>query len=392
MDELCQHFTTHPFNNSFISELASVSPIQVLDVAAGMGSLALAARERYQRAQLTTLEFNSASVLFLKEVMPEGVHLRADLLRLKVPTTVLQLFEAADLVVCNPPFRVVERALSQVLLKQVGIPTDWPIELRQRAEVAFIVHSLSMLKSGGELGMFLPACFMTGHKYEPFRKWLLSSLTVDKVVGFPTSAFGGTQAKVFALIARKLMPSQRHETTLIDLGRDGLREGRIAVSRDDAIVRLDASFHLAKTQQIASTTLAALGASIIRGWPVSKLMEKNFVCFHTTDFKSGGDRRVFAGNDSSIRFAPSATKGDFLLGRVGRTCHTQVLWVQGGSTLISDCVYRVRLSRACWEAARRSLLSEQGKQWRHSRLHGVGASVLSKRDLLEHPIWNVGAI
>jgi len=391
VDQLCQHFTTPPFNSALIFELTSASPHQVLDVAAGQGSLALAAKYRYQNAHVTTLEINSKSRSYLRGVMPDSTHLLANLLKLKIPAAVRRLVETADLVLCNPPFRATESETSPALLREAEMPTDWPLLLRQRAEVAFLAHNLRMLKQGGELGMFLPSSFMTGHKFEPFREWLMNCLTVEKVIGFPTFAFGGTQAKAYALIARKLSPSAGQRTTLLELDFDGFHRGKAIVGRKDAIMRLDAAFHLERKQQTAGLTLGKIGAILSRGLPVQELQAGRHAYFHTTDFKTSGQQRAFGELSQNSFKLPLAHAGDFLLGRVGRACHTQVLYVKSGSIPFSDCVYRLRVPREMREAVRLSLFSKAGMQWRHSRMHGVGAAVLSKRDLLEHPIWLRGA-
>jgi hypothetical protein len=89
-----------------------------------------------------------------------------------------------------------------------------------------------------------------------------------------------------------------------------------------------------------------------------------------------------------------AKKGDILLGRVGKSCHNQILFLENGQIAITDCVYRIEIPGSFRKKVFNYLSSKKGKENLQMLKHGVCAQVISKGDLekilidIAHPVLN----
>ncbi len=323
----------------------------------------------------------------LKSVFPAAEQVRANLLLPRMPEELAHWVDHADIALCNPPFRDVPLTTADYWLKRVDMPTDWSAHIRQRAETVFLAHNLRLLKTGGELAMILPACFINGHHFLPFRQWLLQRMTVTKVARLPRRAFRKAEVNTFAIIARNSIPRTSYPVELIDFAGACPTYRSVSVSSADGASRLDIASHELSHQRVA-LQLKDLAPQISRGRPVSELREWGEPFFHTTHFSQVSGRGNLCLPNAVVNSEWNTVEpGDFLLGRVGRSCHSQFAKVFRGTSHFSDCVYRIRVPVQFRSAVFESLWSSDGLAWRASKTRGSTVAVLSKEDLLEHPIW-----
>lgn len=386
--DLCQFFTSDRCSESLVAEVDAIDPLCVMDVGAGHGSLTRAAMQRWSGAQVTLMDVDPLALDVLQQKYPNANRVHVDLLRDKLPSPIGRWLERADVVLCNPPFRSVENHIAERWLNAAEMPIDWPEVVRCRAEMVFLAHNLRLLRSGGELAMILPAMFVNGQAFEPFRAWLLETLTVTKVIQLPSLAFAKADVRAYAVIARKAAPPPRHRVQLLQFGDIQNVPAYRAIQACDGVKRLDPAFHLSQSTCSDLPTLSDVDARITRGKAVHELNQLQLPYFHTTDFSRYG-----AGNAAKFvhqrmnSAVPTAGQGDILLGRLGRNCYQQVLGIARGQTHFSDCVYKVQVPKEAFRAVLQSLADPRSVQWRASRLRGSTVSLLSKADLLEHPLW-----
>lgn len=383
-NNLCQFFTSHSCSEALVAEIGSTSPQLVVDVGAGHGSLAMAAIRRWGTARLTLFEQDPLALEILKHACPGASRFQTDLLVNRLPTNIGKWLDKADVVLCNPPFRTVSVEVADRWLAAAEMPTDWPVRTKTRAELVFFAHNLRLLKPGGELAMILPAAFVNGHEFEPFRAWLLEQLTVSKVIQLPAHAFSKADVRAYAIIALKSPAPLGHRIRLIDLSNSSAITHTAAITAKEGVTRLDCSVG----HMDAHMTLGDLGAEIHRGAPVSILKDLNRPYFHTTHFLRHAPGSGLRCTEHPPNIAvPMAKNGDILLGRIGRNCHKQVLHIAEGMIPFSDCVYRVKVPEATIPSVLTSLMDARGVSWRQAHLHGSTVNLLSKKDLLKHPIW-----
>jgi len=387
--DLCQFFTDAECSNTLVSEMGSVSPTYVLDMAAGQGSLTLAAMRRWQSAKVSVFDVDRQALSVLQRHCPGASRVRVDLLHQQLPQQVATWFQQADVVLCNPPFKGVPLELADHWLQAAGMPKDWSAHIRQRSEIVFLAHNLRLLKPGGELVMILPAVFVNGHHFLAFRAWLLRELTLIKVIRLPVRAFSAADVRTYALIVRKRPPMPEHQVEAIDLdGQGGILQRRL-VKASEGLSRLDFPLEATRSAGAASWVLSDLGAEISRGWAVQRLDQTRKHFFHTTGFGvTEGAAELRLPTRRITQGAPYALAGDILQARVGRRCHLQTVALVEGRTMFSDCVYRIRVSAQYRRQVLGSLLDARGRAWRCARVRGSTVPLLSKSDLLNHPVWS----
>lgn len=386
--DLCQFFTAGACSEAVVAELDSNAPQQLLDVAAGHGSLSNAAVQRWTMAKLATLEIDHRALDVLRRKHPRAEHMHADLLGANLPAQLEQWIARADVLLCNPPFRDVRPELADRWLSAAGMPNSWSAHIRQRAEVVFLAHNIRMLRPGGELAMILPAAFVSGEHFKPFRAWLLDSLSVTKVVQLSRHAFIGGQARAFAIIARNSKPKSGHRIELVSADESGNKLRRHTIDPAAGIERLDPGFYQLRQSTRAMQVLNDFDVEILRGKPVTQLDQLGLEYFHTTDFANGSKNNMLQLTSNPARDKlPHAEAGDVLVGRVGRQCFRQVAGIAFGGIHFSDCILRIRSPAKYRKIILESLLDPQGQSWRQSRLRGSAAQFLSRHDLLAHPIW-----
>jgi Methyltransferase small domain len=382
----CQHFTADHCCDALIAEVGHPSPMAVMDVGAGLGGLSRAAIKRWGNVNLRQLDVDHEVLSHLRRHFPNAQHLNANLLSSNTPKELSNWIAHADIALCNPPFTTANDPSLEFWLEMADMPSDWPSQIKQRAEVIFLAHNLRWLKAEGELLLILPACFINGQVFTPFRQWLVSRMTVLKVARLPRNAFQSAEVKAFAVIAQNSPSSQPYPIELIDLVAASMPQ-RLVIDSLQAMQRMDIGFH-ALQRVAAPTRLGDLQPDLVRGAPVVNLRQSGSDFFHTTDFiKTSSLGYICLSSLHKSCSTPQLQAGDIVLGRVGRNCHLQAARVLRGQASFSDCVYRLRVAPELRAAVFASFQSEAGKAWRASRLRGSAVNLMSKADLLEHPIW-----
>jgi adenine-specific DNA-methyltransferase len=86
--------------------------------------------------------------------------------------------ETLDAIVLNPPYQKLNQQTELALLfRKHGVPVP-------NLYAAFMVLSVLMLRSGGEMVAIIPRSFCNGDYYKPFRKWLLAQGSLDWFVRY----------------------------------------------------------------------------------------------------------------------------------------------------------------------------------------------------------------
>ena len=138
--------------------------------------------------------------------------------------------EGFDVVLTNPPFGARIVAAKPEVLKTFELAKRWRTEkssglLKPTGElqanvppqVLFVERCLSLLKSGGRLGMVLPESVLSNKSYRYVVQYLLDNTIIQAVIGMPESLFktsgkGGTHTKTCLLIAKKDGEKTKHAT------------------------------------------------------------------------------------------------------------------------------------------------------------------------------------
>ncbi|RZK39077.1 MAG: hypothetical protein EOO90_20040 [Pedobacter sp.] len=384
MNELAQFFTKEVFSILLANSIKINDPKIVIDLGIGDGSLTSAAQKRWKNAQFCGVDLDKNRVESLN-VTHSNVNLfNLNSLDLNLSKKINIKVGSVDIAVCNPPYLNLEKTekYSQLLTKS-GLKNSVKL-ISYTTDLLFIAQNLSLLKKGGILGIILPAGLISGHNFELFRKDLVSNHSIENIIELESKIFKRTEAKTFILILKKGCPKK--DLVLISkANKKGEITDSFAVPKDDLVYRMDFDYHAnKKTLNSSGKSLANLVESIKRG-NISNLDLRRIGLpyFHTTDFKKH-DGRLFTENNSYNNLDKQpllAMQGDILIGRVGKTCHRQILIVESGCIAISDCVYRIRSSKKNQKRIIDYLQSEEGITNLKILKHGVCAQVISLKNL-----------
>src|SRR5690606_16042260 len=108
--------------------------------------------------------------------------------------------------------------------------------------------------------------------------------------------------------------------------------------------------------------------------------------FHTSDFVSIEKGIIHFHSELSPRSGMiSVEKGDILIPRVGRNLDHRAM-VGSGESIISDCVFGLRVPKGRLSQVRETLDSEHARNWIRIHTSGSCAKILSKSSLLSMPL------
>lgn len=393
-NQLGRFYTRDHIGTLLIAQLDHRAPSRIVDLGAGEGSLARAARHRWASAEIFTVDVdNSASkrlTSYFAKVSPAAhKHLCADALRRDLPDLLRSQGGPIDVAICNPPFVTPEwrRGFGEIL-EEAGFSACLPVLHEADAALLFLAQNLRVLEHGGTIGIVLPDSLISAKRYRPFRETLLSKYSLLKTVRLPRRSFLRTDALAFIAVLGKRGPTVGQVQVQSFDVVSGLSFSR-NISIDQAIDRLDFVYH--DQQPITEGSVVPLGSictRVARGsLTTTQRLESKHPVTHLTDLGlHAGGTRIALPYVAAASNLICATGGDILLARVGRNLEEKVYLVSAGSCPITDCIYAITVQKKYRSTAFAQLRSERGRKWLASRAYGVSAKQLTKADLLSFPI------
>lgn len=399
-DVLGRYYTKNEISSFLVEQLDIVTPVRLLDLGAGSGSLSGAAKSRWPNIEIVTVDIDPDVNLNPQKTNAVATrlahqHFTTDALIGNLPTLLNLEHAPIDIAICNPPFITPQwREEFRSILEDAGFNDCLPFPSDIDAGLLFLAQNLRILSNNATLGIILPDSLITAQKYLKFRTKLLSKYTVSKVIQLPRGSFHGTDALASIVIVHKR--NEKRETVEIScLSPDKELSKPINVSYVEAAERLDYSYHFYRANSDlpkALCTLEDIGATIKRGTLSSAEVKKSIhPVMHITDMRLGDagkwiDLRHFESLFQHDRHLIRAQAGDILIARVGRKLEEKIVGVLSGSFPISDCVYLIRCSENCRDAVLAQLSSASGKRWLAAHSYGVAAKQLPKKQLLKFPL------
>lgn len=399
--EFGRYYTKPAIGQALVDLMDLNRPEGLIDLGVGGGSLTLAAARRWSNLNLLTIDVDVTSDRRLTKLLAtEGIgshrHLRTDALEPTLAGFVRDAYGRFDAAVCNPPFTTpVWRKGFDEILEESGFSGCMPVLADSDSALLFLSQALRLLGRQSTLGIILPDSLVSGAKYRKFRQELLYRYCVDAVVRLPNSSFMHTEAVAHIVIIRKGYGG----STVVPLRK--LANGRLSseitvVNVEQATTRMDFDFHAVSVAErilakgLTVHRLGEIALGIHRGSvQATASRQAGIRVFHTTEMSESSLGKWIAldtlGPESNDRRA-WAEPGDILVARVGRNLERKVLGILSGYSLLTDCVYRVRMPAGLAAITLRQLSSDYGRAWLASRSSGVGARHLSLADLLNFPV------
>jgi type I restriction enzyme M protein len=387
MDPLARFYTEQSISSLLIDSLNVSSPRVILDLGIGEGSLTRAAYKKWSKANFFGIDIDTERIKKTLHELPYVTIKTANGVDNNIISKLNIKVGSVDVAVCNPPYLKIKKDKKyDNLFKNAQLHNCHKLKY-YTSDLIFLAHNLRILKPCGVLGIILPDGLLTGQDFKLFRHDLLTNHTIKSIIQLPDKIFNKTEARTHILIVQKGKKTNYKEVNLFLSDKNGICIDSQKVNTAHLLNRMDFTYHKWEREESTSNlTLGCINADIKRGSYSYKLLkDTNCNYFHTTTFQNKNVHSFKNNIYNSDKIV--AQKGDILIARVGKRCIGKFSLVRSGRILISDCVYRVRVKKEYLPIVLKALESNKGREWFKVNSHGVCALVISKKDLLNFPLY-----
>lgn len=402
-DILGRYYTKNEISSFLVEQFDISSPVRLLDLGAGSGSLSGAAKTRWPDVKVLTVDIDPK--VDLPDESAKNIsngssheHFVIDALSQDLSTLLNCKSAPIDVAVCNPPFITPKwRNEFGEILEGAGFHDCLPFPMDVDAGLLFLAQNLRLMSENATLGIILPDSLITAKKYLKFRSVLLNTYAVAKVIQLPRGSFHNTDALASIVMLKKI---KKYKDFVLVYCLDGERKlsDPLYIDVDAAAERLDYTFHFHRLQVAGvggakRIALQELVINIRRGSLSSaQIKGVSFPVLHITNIKEESigqwlDLKSFdSGCLNDVSSIVKAQPGDILISRVGRNLESKIIGVMAGSFPVSDCVYVIRCAPGIRETVLAQIASPEGRAWISAHAYGVAAKQLAKKELLTFPI------
>lgn len=381
MIQYSQYYTDSIFSELLIDEIKVQNPNIVLDLGIGEGSLTQAALKKWTKASFIAIDIDKKNCTKIQKEQPHIQALNIDALSHKLSEIIKINLGSVDVAICNPPYKKINNSKRLcTLFNKAGLPQCKKLKTIS-TDIIFLANNLAMLKNNGYLGIIIPDGIATRKDLQVLRDDIIKNHTIQHIIQLPDKIFAKTEARTHILILTKGNYNKR-DVKISVANYDGICIDSIVVRKELLIERMDFSYIKWIHSHGIIRQNTNIPISIYRGsLSYKEIKDMELPCFHTTHYKESDGN--FPYNQYKIGWRV-AEKGDILLARVGKRCVGNVLRVQSGKVLFSDCIYKIRVSEDKQEYLFEYLISNEFKEWVKVFSHGVCSLVISKSDLVNH--------
>lgn len=374
-----QFFTQQLIASALVDMVPTVDVRKILDLGIGDGALSIAALNRFSDARVDAMDIDSDICKKYQNQLSNKINVYLGDALCAEDLNVLQQ-GVYDLAVCNPPYGTIKKSdVFNTLFTQTGF--DGCVELKIISkDLIFMCHCLNYVRTGGWVAIILPDGLLSRKDYKPFRKCLMTSHCVERIVQMPEKAFTTTEATTHIIIVKKYgIPKEEIPVSVMNL--DGSIARECLVDRENLIERMDYSFCIWSKKSQMKISGISTRIEIKRGsFSYCDLKKIKSPHLHSTDFKDG-QIISFSNYNYNNTTKIIAHQGDIIMCRVGKRCVGKVAMIADGNILLSDCLYKISVPKEYTSLLFDRLCSHDTKEWISAVAHGVCSRVISKSDL-----------
>ena len=131
--------------------------------------------------------------------------------------------EPFDVIVSNPPYSIKwEGSDNPVLINDVRYSPAGVLAPKSKADLAFIMHSLSYLSASGVASIVcFPGILYRGAAEQRIRKYLIDNNFIDAIIQLPENLFFGTSIATVILVLKK--NKKDNKTLFIDASKETIK-------------------------------------------------------------------------------------------------------------------------------------------------------------------------
>jgi len=382
-----QYYTNNIYSQLLVEKIDIESPGLILDMGVGDGSLTKAAIRRWSEANYIAIDLDQRNCDAMQGFSSRLRIIREDGLKPNLNESLKIKVGSVDVAICNPPYQKIKAHKSQEIIFTRANLNSCINNKNITSDIVFLANNLSLLKENGYLGIILPDGLLTRADLQNLRADLLYNHTLKYIIQLPDKIFNKTEARTHIIILSK-GKSQYSKVTLLLANSRGEYTDQIEIQKEYLVERMDFNFHKWKLlNKIKGITFGDIKVEITRGsFTHKELKEMDIEYFHTIHFNNNIFLN-FNKRENNWKNKIFAESGDILMARVGKRCAGKLAIIEHGSSILSDCVYRIRVPELYRKIAWDLLNSNFGRDWIKVHSHGVCAQVISKKDLLNFPVF-----
>ena len=352
-------------------------PKYIIDMGAGDGALQKGFMEIESGIEFHSIEINKYHFCSLRK-LESNIH-EVNLLEKPIKLSRTEIPNSCDgMIISNPPYGVLKltNKLSK-LLKQQKLVDEKSKAKYTRKEIIFIARALEHMKCGSEMVFLVPKMIFTGKNTKILRETLFKYHNLKKAIILPVGIFDDTEIQTVLLFFTKNAGCSR-ELMVEEITKDGCEKNIISdISDIDNLISNN------------NKTLSSLSPIFTRGVSTAKsLRERCIPHIHSSDLVSCHKTKLNLDsiNDDKVQGERIARAGDILISRVGSRCLGKVVVLESGTSVISDCVIRIKVPKRIRNKVFNKLISDDVQNWIKSNASGSCAKLISYNILNNLPI------
>ena len=366
----------------------------IVDFAAGDGSLLSAAEGRFPFASLLGSEIDGAMIKNGgKELSAVAWRLGDGLKDKRLETRKVKSIG----VLCNPPYAEFRQETPPEGLLLKAFPGLTTLHGRRRKEFYFLAKALLIARRfGGIVSILMPIGFADGDYFKQYRQILMDNYCVTHAIELPSNIFPGTEVRTILI----RVDAAKAKTNYVQISRylsQGSLLKPIVRKRLISGERMDAKYHLGR-RMIPSGTIAIreLGVSITRGTFSRKEADTHKIrAIHTSDLSRTENGELLLPRTRklmkkcALNLVPVyAEPGDILISRTGSRVSWRPVVLRSGIAPITDHVFRIRSPKEYVDLIKEAFFHPNFPKWVEMNIKGACASILTKSELLNLPVFD----
>lgn len=350
-------------------------PKFVIDMGAGNGSLQQIYTAQNKNIKLHSIEINSDHYNRLKKIK-SNIH-SINLLKNPIKSSKSNIpCSNKGVIISNPPYGNIELSNKlRKLLKKHDLLDNNSKAKYTRKEIVFIARALEHMESGSDIVFLVPKMILTGKNTKKLRETLFKQHNLHKAIMLPEGTFCGTEIQTILLFFKKNAGCSKRLVIESVLKNASTRHVIKDISDIDNIIS-------------KKITLKSLTPSYSRGKSSAKsLRDRSIPHLHSSDLASCHKNKIkLPSINHKTQGERIATAGDILISRVGTRCLGKVIVLEAGSSVISDCVIRIKVPARSRNKIFKKLISDDVQNWLQTNASGSCAKLLSYNILNNLPI------
>lgn len=387
---LGQYMTPNEITNLIAQEVGQCDI--AIDFAVGTGELLKAVLKANTTAELIGFDIDNDVLTLAKKDLKYQTLILGNGLSKRLP----KINPTKKIVILgNPPYLSNKNEISHKWSSQVLKELKSPQGL-DRLEIQFLCRSIATAeKFKGKVVIIMPISFADGDKYAAIRGLIMKNYHIEKCIELPAFTFKDTEARTVILVINTTNISN-DKATEIGIYQKENNNYKILIKKYlEPEARLDARFYSAPSKQKTDISLSDVNVSISRGLLTKKYAsEMKIQVIHTSDLarlkhtQGKIDNNLFGRQQKTL--PPNLITiqtGDIILARTGKRVCWEPIIISSGKATITDHVFRIRIPEDIRDIVQKSFFHPKFSEWLNANCKGVCSTVLTKRELMQMPLF-----